>query len=59
VWLLGTEGFSAVSSTVEVFLFLVLDILAKIGFGFLLLTNREALSQASGGGGAVQASRVR
>ena len=57
VWLLGTEGFSAVSSTVEVFLFLILDILAKIGFGFLLLTNREALSQA--GGGAAQASRVR
>jgi bacteriorhodopsin len=41
-----------------VFLFLVLDVLAKIGLGFLLLTNREALSQA-GGGGAVQASRVR
>ena len=60
VWLLGTEGFSVASSTVEVFLFLVLDILAKIGFGFLLLTNREALGQASGGGGGVaQASRVR
>ncbi len=57
VWLLGTEGFNAVGSTVEVFLFLILDILAKIGFGFLLLTNREALSQA--GGGAAQASRVR
>jgi bacteriorhodopsin len=49
------------SSTVEVFLFLTLDILAKIGFGFLLLTNREALGQAAGGGGgdAAQASRVR
>jgi bacteriorhodopsin len=58
VWLLGTEGFGAVSSTVEVFLFLILDILAKIAFGFLLLTNREALGQV-GGGGAVQASRVR
>jgi bacteriorhodopsin len=59
VWLLGTEGLSAVSSTVEVFLFLILDISAKIGFGFLLLTNREALGQAGGGGGAAQASRVR
>jgi bacteriorhodopsin len=61
VWLLGTEGFSVASSTVEVFLFLILDIAAKIGFGFLLLTNREALSQAvgGGGGGAAQASRVR
>ena len=60
VWLLGTEGFSAVGSTTEVLLFLILDVLAKIGFGILLLTNREALGQASGGGGGgVQASRVR
>lgn len=59
VWLLGTEGFAVASSTVEVFMFLVLDILAKIGFGFLLLTNREALSQAGGGGATAQPSRVR
>ncbi len=58
VWLLGTEGFNAVNSTVEVFLFLILDFLAKIGFGFLLLTNRQALSDAAGGDQA-QASRVR
>jgi bacteriorhodopsin len=59
VWLLGTEGFSVVTSTVEVFLFLVLDILAKIGFGFLLLTNREALGEVGGGGAAARPSRVR
>lgn len=61
VWLLGTEGFGAVGSTGEVLLFLILDVLAKIGFGILLLTNREALGQAmsGGGGGAAQASRVR
>lgn len=62
VWLLGTEGFSAVSSGTEVFLFLILDFLAKIGFGILLLTNREAISQAIGGGGggtAQASSRVR
>lgn len=62
VWLLGTEGFTAVGSTTEVLLFLVLDILAKIVFGFLLLTNREALTQSGGlgsGGGMAQASRVR
>jgi bacteriorhodopsin len=47
VWLLGTEGFGAVGSTTEVLLFLILDFLAKIGFGFLLLTNRQALSDAS------------
>lgn len=61
VWLLGTEGFGAVGSGMEIFLFLILDFLAKIGFGFLLLSNRQALTDASsGGGGQVQASsRVR
>jgi bacteriorhodopsin len=48
VWLLGTEGFNAVGSTVEVFLFLILDFFAKIEFGFLLLTNRQALGEAVG-----------
>ena len=48
VWLLGTEGFNAVGSTLEVFLFLLLDLFVKIGFGFLLLTNRQALGEAVG-----------
>ena len=56
VWLIGTEGFGAVNSTVEVLLFLILDFLAKIGFGLLLLTNREALDQV---GGSAQPSRRR
>lgn len=57
VWLLGTEGFGAVGSATEVLLFLILDFLAKIAFGFLLLTNRQALTDV----GAAQArpSRVR
>jgi len=58
VWLLGSAGFDAATSTVEVFLFLILDFLSKIGFGFLLLTNRQALSDAAGGG-QVRAGRVR
>lgn len=58
VWLLGTEGFGAVGSATEVFLFLVLDLLAKIGFGFLLLTNRQAIADAAGGG-QPQPGRVR
>ena len=57
VWLLGTEGFGATSSTTEVFLFLILDFIAKIGFGFLLLSNRQALSDVSGA--QVRPSRVR
>ena len=48
VWLLGTEGFNAVGSTLEAFLFLILDFFAKIGFGVLLLTNRQALGEAVG-----------
>lgn len=48
MWLLGTEGFNAVGSTLEAFLFLILDFFAKIGVGFLLLTNRQALGEAVG-----------
>lgn len=57
VWLLGTEGFGALSTSVEVLFFMILDLLAKVGFGFLLLTNRQALSDI-GSGGSAQASRV-
>lgn len=59
VWLLGTEGFGAVGTGAEVFIFLILDFLAKIGFGILLLTNRQALTEATGGGAAARPSRVR
>ena len=58
VWLIGTEGFNITGSGFEVFLFLILDFLAKIGFGFLLLTNRQAISDASGGGQQARPSRV-
>lgn len=57
LFLLGSEGFGAVGLTTEIFVFMVLDLLAKVGFGFLLLTSRDALSDLSGGG-RVQASRV-
>lgn len=59
VFLLGTEGFRAVGQEWEIFLFLVLDLLAKVGFGFLLLTNHQVLGEAGGGGGGgARASRV-
>ncbi len=57
VFLLGSEGFGAVGLTTEIFIFMVLDLLAKVGFGFLLLTSRDALSDPTGGG-QVQSSRV-
>ncbi|CAN5249614.1 MAG: bacteriorhodopsin [Actinomycetota bacterium] len=56
VFLLGSEGFGAVGITTEIFVFMVLDLLAKVGFGFLLLTSRDALSDLTGG--KMQASRV-
>jgi len=48
VWLLGTEGGLAfVPLGVETAAFMVLDLAAKVGFGFLLLRSREVL-QATG-----------
>jgi bacteriorhodopsin len=41
---------------VEIFLFLVLDLLSKVFFGFLLLSNHQVIAEASGG---AQASRAR
>ncbi|ABG04982.1 rhodopsin [Rubrobacter xylanophilus DSM 9941] len=58
VWLIGTEGFGAVSLSVEVFLFMVLDLLAKVGFGLLLLSSRQALSDIGSGAVAGTARRV-
>ena len=59
VWVIGTEGVGAVGVSTEVFLFLVLDLLAKVGFGFLLLTNRQALSDVASGAAGARPSRVR
>lgn len=60
VFLLGTEGFRAVDQDWEIFLFLILDLLAKVGFGFLLLSNHQVIEEAgSGSSGGEQAARVR
>ena len=55
VWLIGTEGSGLVSSGVEVFFFAVLDVLAKIAFGAILLGG---IRSASNSGGQQAASRV-
>jgi len=61
VFLLGTEGFGGVDQGFEIFLFLILDLLAKVGFGFLLLSNHQVIGEAGGGGGGggTQTARVR
>lgn len=47
VWLLGTEGTGLLSIQVEVILYMILDVSAKVGFGYLLLSNRAALTESS------------
>ncbi|WP_136716467.1 bacteriorhodopsin [Halorientalis salina] len=48
VWLIGTEGLALVPLYWETAAFMVLDVTAKVGFGFLLLRSR----------GTLEASRV-
>lgn len=59
VWLIGTEGAGLVTAPIEVFLYAVLDILAKVAFGAILLGG---LRRAGGGerqsGGQRRAARV-
>lgn len=48
VWLFGTEStIGLIPLGVEVALFMVLDLVAKVGFGFILLRNHETLSEVA------------
>ena len=52
VWIIGTEGtLNIVGLGVETVLFMVLDLTAKVGFGFILLRSRDVLDQASAAAG--------
>lgn len=46
-WLLGTEGAGVVPLTVETLGFMVLDVSAKVGFGFVLLRSRAIFGETS------------
>jgi bacteriorhodopsin len=46
-WLVGTEGLGVVSLNIETAGFMVLDLVAKVGFGFLLLSSRQVLDRVS------------
>jgi len=46
-WLLGTEGLTLVPLSIETAGFMVLDLTAKVGFGFLLLSSRQVLDDVS------------
>ncbi len=47
-WILGTEGLGLVGLPIETAGFMVLDLVAKVGFGFILLSSREVLDAAGG-----------
>ncbi|GAC1365590.1 MAG: bacteriorhodopsin [Ktedonobacteraceae bacterium] len=47
VWLLGTEGFNILPLSVEVIIYAILDVSAKIGFGFLLLTSGAVIGRTA------------
>jgi bacteriorhodopsin len=46
-WLVGTEGLDVVSLNIETAGFMVLDLVAKVGFGILLLSSRQVLDKVS------------
>jgi len=39
VWILGTEGEAVINLTAEITIFAIVDLLAKVGFGLLLVTG--------------------
>jgi bacteriorhodopsin len=45
-WILGTEGLGTVPLYFETAGFMVLDLVAKVGFGIILLSSRQVLDEA-------------
>ncbi|WP_311170748.1 bacteriorhodopsin [Halobellus ordinarius] len=55
-WLIGTEGLQLVSLYIETAGFMVLDLVAKVGFGIILLSSREVLDAAGSAVGDAEAA---
>ncbi|SDY00968.1 bacteriorhodopsin [Halobellus clavatus] len=51
-WIVGTEGLGIISLNIETAGFMVLDLVAKVGFGIILLSSREVLDAAGSASGA-------
>ncbi len=48
VWILGAEGFRVLSVETETACYAILDLCAKVGFGFILTSaSQDVLAQAS------------
>ena len=45
VWLFGTAGLSLYGSGVQTMLYTILDLSSKVGFGLIILVNRDAVQQ--------------
>jgi len=52
VWLIGTEGLGYIGLYPETAAFMVLDLLAKVGFGLILVQSRSAIDRAASTAGA-------
>ena len=46
LWILGTEGTGTISLNAEVTVFAIIDLLAKVGFGLVLVTGIKKLTEA-------------
>lgn len=63
LWIIGTEGAGVVGLGIETLLFMVLDVTAKVGFGFILLRSRAILGdteapEPSAGADTLMKSRI-
>jgi bacteriorhodopsin len=53
-WIVGTEGLQVISLYIETAGFMVLDLVAKVGFGIILLSSREVLDAAGSASSAAE-----
>jgi len=54
-WIVGTEGLGIIGLGIETAGFMVLDLTAKIGFGFILLSGRDAVAGSTAEAGTAAA----
>ena len=47
IWLIGVEGLKLIGSGLEVLLYVIVDFIAKVGFGLVLLKDTQVLEMAT------------
>ncbi|MFM8889013.1 MAG: bacteriorhodopsin [Solirubrobacterales bacterium] len=58
LWLLGTEGTETINLNAEVTVFAIIDLLAKVGFGIVLVTGVKKLSESGASAPAGSATQA-